>query len=150
MTGPSQPDRTQPSVEAKVDSLIETAALVKSALNRRTMIIVAALLVPLIIGAIMSIGVFRQANDIKAIVNSNNENSIDIKEALDNGRATLEAINNATGSEARARSAIATNDVIRRNVVEGDCRMRRVLALLPAPNPESSCESQTDARIYPG
>ncbi len=134
----------------KLDRLLTTAITVREELqaNIRKIIIagvvtVVAFLVMFGAAAGVLWGLRNQADDLENIAVSNGNNGRDIKNILD-------SINAATGADARTRSAIATADVIRRNVIEGDCRMRRVQQRLPAPDPNSSCESQTPESIYPG
>ncbi len=138
------------SSETKIDQLLATAVTVRQELHDRTKRIVtgmcavgAVFLLALGAAGGILIGLSNQADDLEAIAVSNGNNGNDIKTALD-------ILLGATGPEARTRSAIATADVIRRNVIEGDCRMRRVQARLVAPDPSASCESQTDSSIYPG
>lgn len=134
------------SIEEKVDELIATAAEVRQKLRVRNILFcIAGVLFAIMVAfcSVVLLGLRHQASDLKAIAVSNNNNGKDIKSVID-------SINAATGADARARSAIATTEVIRRNVIEGDCRMRRVQARMAAPDPAASCESQTPANIYPG
>ena len=162
MTDPIQPDlptmeksshsveNTGISAEGKIDQLLDTATRVREELQANIRMVVYAFVgasvgLLIIFGAAAGVlwGLHGQTSKLTDIANENKTNSEII-------RSTSEAIYAATGPEARAKSAIATTDVIRRNVIEGDCRMRRVQARMAAPDPASSCESQTPENIYPG
>ncbi len=134
----------------KIDQLLATAVTVRQELHDRTRKIALgmagiAIFFTLALGAALGVlvGLRDQADTLTDIANANKANG-------EIARENSEAIKAATGPEARARSAAATTDVIRRNVIEGDCRMRRVQARISAPDPATSCESQTPANIYPG
>ncbi len=153
LTVESEPHSVEDTGQAsgdKLDKLLTTAITVREELQSNIRKIVAGAIIGgvallIVLGAAAGVlwGLRNQADDLEKIAVSNGSNGKDIKTVLD-------SINAATGAEARTRSAIATADVIRRNVIEGDCRMRRVQARMPAPDPNHSCESQTPEFIYPG
>lgn len=106
----------------KIDDLIAIAAEVKRALNRRLIIVTAAIMVPLIIGVMFLIAVHAQANDIKRIATTTQSIAASTNNNSRNIQAVLDGVNNATGPEARAKSTAtlkAALDDIRRSL---DCQ----------------------------
>lgn len=122
----------------KLDTLIQIAADVKDALDRRVAVVILAVLVPLLAGAIMLYGILDQAHDIRKITAGTNRNSMDIQRVLD-------AMTTASNSQSAASVSEG-----RRRTVEVDCLVRRALARLPAPNPDIPCVDQTPKSVYPG
>jgi hypothetical protein len=134
---------TGADTNSKIDDLIGIAAEVKRALNKRLIIVTAAIMVPLFVGALFLIALLAQADEVKDITTSTNANSLDIQ-------AVLNTLNNATGPEAQKRNAASTIDILRRNAIETDCRTRRIFAGLPAPDSTQPCDVQTPASVFPG
>lgn len=138
------------SNEEKINKLLATAVNVREELyaSRRKIIIVftcASVILILVLGFAVGVlwGLRGQANKLREIASVNLINGAIVRENSD-------AIKDATGPEARARSSAATVDALRRIAIETDCRSRRQQARIPAPDPNVPCDQQTDANIFPG
>lgn len=77
--------------------------------------------------------------------------SVLIPLALSNRRIlnTVDSVTDPKGKFARDSQA-KTAAVVASLSAENDCRARRAVVHLPAPDPGKSCASQTDVSVYPG